>query len=118
MLWVFGECIFQTLIVNIYSVTRKKNDFIWGPEKKEVFEQIKQEIVYEVALGPVWEDVKNVLYTMTWENGPYLEPLDESIKGDLRSAHNVLESGTQRIQAHNTPTEIDILAAHEGAQAV
>ncbi|GAB0209432.1 hypothetical protein GRJ2_003408900 [Grus japonensis] len=36
-----------------YHVTRKKNDFKWGPEQREAFEQIKQEIVHAVALGPV-----------------------------------------------------------------
>lgn len=47
-----------------------------------------------------------------------MEPLAESIKGDLRSAHNILESGIQRIWAHYTPTEKEILAAYEGVQAV
>ncbi|NXK43840.1 TF29 protein, partial [Piprites chloris] len=41
-------------IVNpLYLVTRKKNDFQWGPEQQQAFEQIKQEIARAVALGPV-----------------------------------------------------------------
>ncbi|NXT58573.1 POL3 protein, partial [Pluvianellus socialis] len=41
-------------IVNpLYKVTRKKNDFKWGPEQQSSFEQIKREIVHAVALGPV-----------------------------------------------------------------
>ncbi|GAB0210130.1 hypothetical protein GRJ2_003478800 [Grus japonensis] len=43
-----------SLILNaLYHVTRKKNDFKWGPEQGQAFEQIKQEIVHAVALGPV-----------------------------------------------------------------
>ncbi|KAF1570980.1 UNVERIFIED_CONTAM: hypothetical protein FQV16_0009294, partial [Eudyptes robustus] len=54
------------------SMTQKKNDFKWGPEQQQAFEQIKEEIVHAVALGPVWagQDVKNVLYTAAGENGP------------------------------------------------
>ncbi|KAK4828886.1 LOW QUALITY PROTEIN: hypothetical protein QYF61_001444 [Mycteria americana] len=37
----------------LYQVTRKKNDFKWGPEQRQAFEQIKQEIVHAVGLGPV-----------------------------------------------------------------
>ena len=39
-----------------YQVTRKKNDFTWGPEQQQAFEQIKQEIARAVALGPVWTE--------------------------------------------------------------
>ncbi|GAB0205154.1 hypothetical protein GRJ2_002981000 [Grus japonensis] len=48
----------------LYQVTRKKNDFKWGPEQQQAFEQIKQEIVHAVAFGPVraGPDVTNVLY--------------------------------------------------------
>lgn len=52
-------------------MTKRKNDFTWGPEQQEAFEQIKQEIAHAVALGPVWtrQDVKNMLYTTARENG-------------------------------------------------
>ena len=53
-------------------MTRKRNYFIWGPEQRQAFEQIKQEVVHAVALGPVWtgQDFKNVLYTAAGKNGP------------------------------------------------
>ncbi|KFP42422.1 hypothetical protein N324_02098, partial [Chlamydotis macqueenii] len=56
----------------LYEVARKRNDFKWGPEQRQAFEQIKQEIVHAVALGPVrtGQDVKNILYTAARENGP------------------------------------------------
>ncbi|KFW69371.1 hypothetical protein AS28_06206, partial [Pygoscelis adeliae] len=63
----------HSLIVSpLYQMTRKKNDFKWGPEQRQAFEQMKQEIVHAVALGPVraGQDVKNVLYTAAGENGP------------------------------------------------
>ncbi|GAB0203246.1 hypothetical protein GRJ2_002790200 [Grus japonensis] len=55
-----------------YEVAWKKKNFKWGPEQRQAFEQIKQEIVHAVALGPVQagQDVKNVLYTTAGENGP------------------------------------------------
>ncbi|PKU32236.1 hypothetical protein llap_17459 [Limosa lapponica baueri] len=60
------------IVSPLYDVTRKKNDFKWGPEQQSALEQIKQEIVHAVALGLVWrgQDVKNVLYTAAGENGP------------------------------------------------
>ena len=63
----------HSLIVSpLYQMTWKKNDFKWGPEQQQAFEQIKWEIVHAVALGPVraGPDVKNVLYTAAGENGP------------------------------------------------
>ncbi|KAK4811104.1 hypothetical protein QYF61_016390 [Mycteria americana] len=41
------------IISSLYQVTWKKNDFKWGPEQQQAFEQIKREIVHAVALGPV-----------------------------------------------------------------
>ena len=62
----------STIVSPLYQVTRKRNDFKWGPEQQQAFEQIKREIVHAVALGPVraGPDVKNVLYTAAGENGP------------------------------------------------
>ncbi|RMB94973.1 hypothetical protein DUI87_28516 [Hirundo rustica rustica] len=59
-------------IVNpLYLVTRKKNDFPWGPEQQQAFAQIKQEIAHAVALGPVrtGPDVMNVLYSAARSHG-------------------------------------------------
>lgn len=36
-----------SLIVSLLcQVTQKKNDFNWGPEQQQAFEQIKQEIIH------------------------------------------------------------------------
>jgi len=63
---------YSQIVSPLYHVTRKKNDFEWGPEKQQAFENIKREIVHAVALGPVRsrQDVKHVLYTAAGENGP------------------------------------------------
>ena len=81
-------------------MTWKKNDFKWGPEQRQAFEQSKEEIVHAVALSPVrsGQDVKNVLYTAAGENGPNLESLAESTRGDSRLTPGVLELGIQRIR--------------------
>ncbi|RMC05565.1 hypothetical protein DUI87_18762 [Hirundo rustica rustica] len=54
---------YSQIVRPLYLVTRKKNDFHWGPEQQQAFAQIKQEIAHVVALGPVrtGPDVKNVL---------------------------------------------------------
>ncbi|KAK4825380.1 hypothetical protein QYF61_027163 [Mycteria americana] len=56
---------YSLIVSPVYQVTRKKNNFKWGPEPRQAFEQIKGEIVHAVALGPVWagQDMKNMLYT-------------------------------------------------------
>ena len=63
---------YSQIVSPLYQVTWKKNDFKWGPEQQQAFEQIKREIVHAVALGPVQagQDVKNVLYAAAGENGP------------------------------------------------
>ncbi|KAK4815629.1 hypothetical protein QYF61_005191 [Mycteria americana] len=44
---------YSLIISPLYQVTRKKNNFKWGPEQQQAFQQITQEIVHAVALGPV-----------------------------------------------------------------
>ena len=63
---------YSLIVSPLYQVTQKKNDFMWGPEQQQAFEQIKQEIARAVALGPVRmeQDVKNILYTADGEKGP------------------------------------------------
>ncbi|KFV20410.1 hypothetical protein N340_14153, partial [Tauraco erythrolophus] len=63
---------YSQMVSPLCQVTRKKNNFTWGPEQQQAFEQIKQETVHAVALGPVrtGHDVKNMLYTAAGENGP------------------------------------------------
>ena len=54
---------YSLIISPLCQVTLKKNNFERGPEQQRVFEQIKQEIVCEVALGPVraGQDVPSAL---------------------------------------------------------
>ncbi|KAJ7413044.1 hypothetical protein BTVI_44316 [Pitangus sulphuratus] len=61
---------YSQIVSPVYHVTQK-NYFKCGPEQ-QTFEQIKQEIVHAVALGPLrtGQDVKNVLYTAARDNGP------------------------------------------------
>ncbi|RMC20919.1 hypothetical protein DUI87_01772 [Hirundo rustica rustica] len=42
---------YSQIVSPLYLVTRKKNDFHWGPEQQQAFAQIKQEIAHAVALG-------------------------------------------------------------------
>ncbi|KAK4807085.1 hypothetical protein QYF61_018426 [Mycteria americana] len=44
---------YSLIVSPLYQVTQKKNDFKWGPEQQQAFEQIKRETVHAVALGPV-----------------------------------------------------------------
>ncbi|RMB89942.1 hypothetical protein DUI87_33639 [Hirundo rustica rustica] len=44
---------YSQIVSPLYLVTRKKNDFHWGPEQQQAFAHIKQEIAHAVALGPV-----------------------------------------------------------------
>ncbi|RMC19583.1 hypothetical protein DUI87_03141 [Hirundo rustica rustica] len=62
---------YSQIVSPLYLVTRKKNDFHWGPEQQQAFAQIKQEVAHAVALGPVrtGPDVKNVLYSAAGNNG-------------------------------------------------
>ncbi|RMB93748.1 hypothetical protein DUI87_29820 [Hirundo rustica rustica] len=62
---------YSQIVSPLYLVTRKKNDFHWGPEQQQAFTQIKQEIAHAVALGPVRTrpEVKNVLYSAAGNNG-------------------------------------------------
>ncbi|KGL97954.1 hypothetical protein N301_04305, partial [Charadrius vociferus] len=63
---------YSQILKPVYEVTRKKNEFMWGPEQRQAFEQIEREIVHAVALGPVrtGQDIKNVLYTAAGDDGP------------------------------------------------
>ncbi|GAB0210111.1 hypothetical protein GRJ2_003476900 [Grus japonensis] len=110
----------KSLIVSpLYHITRKKNDFKWGPEQGQAFEQIKQEIVHAAALGPVraGPDVKNVLYTAAGENGPTWS-LWQKAPGETRGRPLGFWSwGYRGSEACYTPTEKEILAAYEGVQS-
>ncbi|KAJ7427995.1 hypothetical protein WISP_02281 [Willisornis vidua] len=52
-------------------VTHKKNDFHWGPEQQQAFDQIKHEIAHAIGLGPIrtGQGMQNVLYSAARNNG-------------------------------------------------
>ena len=107
---------YSMIVSPLYQVTRKKNDFKWGPEQQQAFEQIKREIVHAVALGPVraGPDVKNVLYTAAGENGPTWS-LWQKAPGETRGRPlGFWSRGYRGSEACYTPTEKEILAAYEG----
>ncbi|RMC07864.1 hypothetical protein DUI87_15333 [Hirundo rustica rustica] len=62
---------YSQIVSPLYLVTRKKNDFHWGPEQQQAFAQIKQEIPGVVAFDPVRirPEAKNVLCSTAGNNG-------------------------------------------------
>ncbi|RMC21623.1 hypothetical protein DUI87_02490 [Hirundo rustica rustica] len=110
---------YSQIVSPLYLVTRKKNDFHWGPEQQQAFAQIKQEIAHAVALGPVrtGPDVKNVLYSAAGNNGLSWS-LWQKVPGGTRGRPLGFWSRSYRgSEANYTPTEKEILAAYEGLQA-
>ncbi|RMB89095.1 hypothetical protein DUI87_34553 [Hirundo rustica rustica] len=110
---------YSQIVSPLYLVTRKKNDFHWGPEQQQAFAQIKQEIAHAVALGPVrtGPDVKNVLYPAAGNNGLSWS-LWQKVPGETRGRPLGFWSRSYRgSEANYTPTEKEILAAYEGVQA-
>ncbi|RMB92716.1 hypothetical protein DUI87_30862 [Hirundo rustica rustica] len=107
------------IVSPLYLVTRKKNDFHWGPEQQQAFAQIKREIAHAVALGPVrtGPDVKNVLYSAAGNNGLSWS-LWQKVRGETQGRPLGFWSRSYRgSEANYTPTEKEILAAYEGVQA-
>ncbi|KAF4803638.1 hypothetical protein TURU_014394 [Turdus rufiventris] len=103
----------------LYQVTRKKNDFHWGPEQQQAFTQIKQEITHAVALGPVrtGPEVKNVLYSSAGNHGLSWS-LWLKVPGETRGRPLGFWSRCYRgSEANYTPTEKEIFATYEGVQA-
>ncbi|XP_064900755.1 uncharacterized protein LOC135577045 isoform X1 [Columba livia] len=110
---------YSQIVSPLYRVTRKKNQFEWGPEQGQAFEQIKHEITHAVALGPVRTglDVKNVLYTAAGDNG-LTWSLWQKAPGETRGRPlGFWSRGYKGSEANYTPTEKEILAAYEGVQA-
>ncbi|RMB93525.1 hypothetical protein DUI87_30223 [Hirundo rustica rustica] len=110
---------YSQIVSPLYLVTRKKNDFHWGPEQQQAFAQIKQEIAHAVALGPVrtGPDVKNVLYSAAGNNSLSWS-LWQKVPGETRGRPLGFWSRSYRgSEANYTPTEKEILAAYEGVQA-
>ncbi|XP_048786341.1 uncharacterized protein LOC125686417 isoform X3 [Lagopus muta] len=110
---------YSLLVSPLYYVTRMRNEFTWGPEQLQAFEQIKQEIARAVALGPVrtGQGIKNILYTAAGENGPTWS-LWQRASGETRGRPLGFWSRAYRgSEEHYTPTEKEILAAYEGVRA-
>ncbi|MES7368172.1 ribonuclease H family protein, partial [Cutibacterium acnes] len=96
-----------------------KNEFTWGPEQQQAFEQIKQEIARAVALGPVrtGQGIKNILYTAAGEKGPTWS-LWQRASGETRGRPLGFWSRAYKGSEEGyTPTEKEILAAYEGLRA-
>ncbi|RMC16226.1 hypothetical protein DUI87_08441 [Hirundo rustica rustica] len=101
---------YSQIVSPLYLVTRKKNDFHWGPEQQQAFAQIKQEIAHAVALGPVrmGPDVKNVLYSAAGNNGLSWS-LWQKVPGETRGRPLGFWSRSYRgSKANYTPTEKEI----------
>ncbi|RMC21691.1 hypothetical protein DUI87_02559 [Hirundo rustica rustica] len=110
---------YSQIVIPLYLVTRKKNDFHRGPEQQQAFAQIKQEITHAVALGPVrtGPDVKNVLYSAARSHGLSWS-LWQKVPGETHGRPQGFWSRSYRgSKANYTPTEKEILAAYEGVQA-
>ncbi|RMB99593.1 hypothetical protein DUI87_23846 [Hirundo rustica rustica] len=90
---------YSQIVSPLYLVTRKKNDFHWGPEQQQAFAQIKQEIAHAVALGPVrtGPDVKNVLYSAAGNTGLSWSLWQKVPGGDSRPTPGILEPKLQRV---------------------
>lgn len=74
-----------------YQVIQKKNDFTWGPEQQQAFEQTEQ-IAHAAAFGPVWAG-KDIKRRVVPPGASGRKP-----QGRLDVSPRVLESGIQKIQ--------------------
>ncbi|KFV68133.1 hypothetical protein N307_15260, partial [Dryobates pubescens] len=63
---------YSQIVKFLYDVTSKRNSSQWGPEQQAAFDQINQEVVQAMGLGPVQTgaDIKNILYMAESDNGP------------------------------------------------
>ncbi|KAF4797053.1 hypothetical protein TURU_077953 [Turdus rufiventris] len=110
---------YSLIVSPLYLVTRKKNDFHWGPEQQQAFAQIKLEIAHAIALGPVrtGPDVKNVLYSAAGSHGLSWS-LWQKVPDETRGRPLGFWSWSYRgSEVNYTPTEKEILADYEGVQA-
>ncbi|RMC22022.1 hypothetical protein DUI87_02893 [Hirundo rustica rustica] len=132
---------YSQIVSPLYLVTRKKNDFYWGPVlvwdkfgRKPLYRiplgskpkwplpptgPIKQEIAHAEALGPVMTgpEVKNVLYSAAGNNGLSWS-LWQKGPGETRGRPLGFWSRSYRgSETSYTPTEKEIWAAYEGVQA-
>ncbi|RMB88620.1 hypothetical protein DUI87_35008 [Hirundo rustica rustica] len=110
---------YSQIVSPLYLVTRKINDFHWGPEQQQAFARIKQEIAHAMALGPVrtGPEVKNMRYSAAGNHGLSWS-LWQKVPGETRGRPLGFWRRSYRgSEANYTPTEKEILAAYEGVQA-
>lgn len=93
----------------LYQVTQEKNDLKWGPEQQQAFEQIKQEMVLPVALGPIWCFTPHTVWDMcsTWQLGrmTFLEELVRRYLERPEADLWVLQLGYKGSEACYAPAE-------------
>lgn len=69
----------RQIVSLLYLMKQKRNYFMWGLRKQQAFEQIKQEIAREVALGKSEHDVmEGTLHRSRGECKKYPGRLEES----------------------------------------
>ncbi|RMC04445.1 hypothetical protein DUI87_18888 [Hirundo rustica rustica] len=108
---------YSQIVSPLYLVTRKKNDFHWGPEQQQAFAQIKQEIAHAVALGPVrtGPEVKNVLYSAAGNNGLSWSLWQKALPGNGKlqygaphdELHKLLKDKSQANEEHHNNEQVD-----------
>ncbi|PKU33003.1 hypothetical protein llap_16693 [Limosa lapponica baueri] len=110
---------YSQIVKPLCEVTRKKNEFVWGPEQRQAFEQMKQEIVHAVAFGQVQrgQATKNVLYTATGDNGPTWSLWNKALGETRGRPLGFWSRGYKGSEANYTNTEKEILASYEGVRA-
>ncbi|KAJ7413217.1 hypothetical protein BTVI_43875 [Pitangus sulphuratus] len=110
---------YSQIVRPLYHVTQKKNDSKGGPEQQQAFEQIKQEIVHAVALGPVrtGQGVKKVLYAAAGNNGPLWSFWQKVPEETQIQPLGLWSQGYKGSEACYIPTEKEILAAYEAVPA-
>ena len=110
---------YSHIVSPLYQVTRKKNNFSWGPEQQQAFEQRKQEIARAVALGPVrtGQNVKNILYTAAGEKGPTWSLWQRALGETQGQPPGLWSRAYKGSEECYTPTEKEILAMYEGVWA-
>ncbi|KQL61064.1 hypothetical protein AAES_02734 [Amazona aestiva] len=96
-LWGMHIPNYSLIVSPHYHVTRKKNDFKWGPEQ-QAFEQIKRDTSCSGPRTSLYRArCEKCTVHHSWGEWSYLEPLAESSRGDSRLTPQLLQYGIQRI---------------------
>ena len=80
-----------TLIVSpLHQVMQKKNNFSWGPEQQQAFEQMKQEIASTDGTG-----YKEHPLHCCWRERSHVESMAKSLRRDPGLTLGIMESSVQ-----------------------